>query len=116
MKRGLLVILLVLSMLAIGLPARASAPAVPARYVLMQRLIRAAAGIDRHADDGSQGQPAGRATRQIGELNLPGGLNADISASTTWGHRVGFTSSHGRSGRLVGKSAPSRSPQCRSPK
>jgi len=81
MKRGLLVALLVLSSLATGLPARASDSAASARYVLMQRLIRAAAGIDRAAGDGGQGQPAGRATHQIGELNLPGGLNADV-----WAH------------------------------
>lgn len=62
--------------------ATASAsPALLIRQVLIQRLIRAAAGIDQAASAANQGQPAGRHTRQLGELNLLGGLNADV-----WAH------------------------------
>lgn len=48
------------------------------RQILMQRLIHAAAGITPAASAANPGQPAGRHTRQLGELNLPGGLHGDI--------------------------------------
>ncbi len=81
MKRALFTTLLVISLLATGLTASASVSASSARYVLMQRLIRAAAGITGSASGSPSGQPAGRGTRQLGELNLPGGLNGDV-----WAH------------------------------
>ncbi len=62
-------------------PSLASSSATAVRQLLMQRLIRAAAGIDHTARAADQGQPAGRNTRQIGELKLPGGLHGDV-----WAH------------------------------
>jgi len=81
MKRALFTTLLILSLLTPGLTASASLSPSSGRYVLMQRLIRAAAGLDHGRGAAAQGQPAGRHTRQLGELNLPGGLNADV-----WAH------------------------------
>ncbi len=51
-----------------------------ARSALIQRMAHAVAGLDAGTAGTTQGSPAGRATREIGELNLAGGLNADVWA------------------------------------
>src|SRR6266545_287673 len=67
--------------LAAGLSATASGPsasrsASAVQHTLIQRMARAVAGLDA----GPVGTAAGRATREVGELNLAGGLNADVWA------------------------------------
>jgi hypothetical protein len=58
----------------------ASAGAAPraGQSVLMQRVLSALKGLDGGGGGAGGGQPAGRQTRQLGELNIPGGLNADV--------------------------------------
>jgi len=67
--------------LTAGLSASASTPPTPraasaVEHALIQRMTRAAAGLD----EGPGGTAAGRHTRELGELNLAGGLNADVWA------------------------------------
>ncbi len=67
--------------LAAGLSATASGPsasrsASAVQHTLIQRMARAVAGLDA----GPVGTAAGRSTREVGELNLAGGLNADVWA------------------------------------
>lgn len=69
------------ALLLTQLAPSAASPNVPERNPLMERLIRAVAGIDQGMSTVAQGQPAGRHTRQLGELSLPGGLHADV-----WAH------------------------------
>src|SRR6266566_3008389 len=66
-----------LSATASGAPA--AGPGSAARYALIQRMAHAVAGLDAGTAGTAQGSPAGRATREMGELNLAGGLNADVS-------------------------------------
>ncbi len=63
-----------------GLSASASISPPVVRYALIQRVARAVSGLDAGASGIGQGQSAGRATRELGELNLAGGLNADVWA------------------------------------
>src|SRR5712691_9118402 len=81
--------LLAAAVAVVTLVATAVAAASPSsgspRTALIQRLLRAAAGLDA-TGGGGQGQPAGNHTRQLGELNLPGGLHADVWAYKTFAY------------------------------
>lgn len=78
-RRGALVALAALSAFVAATVSSAAHPS--SGNVLTQRLIRAAAGIQASAGGAGQGDPAGRHTRQVGALPIPGGLHADV-----WAH------------------------------
>lgn len=75
MKRTLISFLLLICLGAAGLTASAATPGESIKHMLDKRLVRAAAGI---GPGGAGSSSAGRHTRQLGELNLEGGLNGDI--------------------------------------
>jgi hypothetical protein len=83
-KRGILVALTASlgAILGTGLPASASTVSSAGQTALIQRMVRAASGLDPTGIAASGGQQSGRATRELGELNLAGGLNADV-----WAHK-----------------------------
>ena len=80
-KRGMLLALTASlgAILGTGLSASASTSPSAGHTALIQRIVRAASGLDATGNATSAGQ-AGRATRELGELNLAGGLNADVWA------------------------------------
>src|SRR5712691_1685535 len=79
MRRTIFAVGVALAALAAGQLATGAAPPNLGRDPLAQRLARDVRALDPGAAE--LGQPAGRGTRQLGELNLAGGLNADV-----WAH------------------------------
>ena len=79
MRRRLFAATLALGALVATQIATGAAPAKLGPDPLAQRLARDVRALD--AGDSTLDQPAGRGTRQLGELNLAGGLNADV-----WAH------------------------------
>src|SRR6266566_3475475 len=80
--RSLLVVGATLAaLLATPLVAGAAAQADKHPNVLTARVLQAAAGLGSTAADPGASMPAGRHTRQLGRLHIPGGLHADV-----WAH------------------------------
>ena len=81
-RRGFLVVGVVLAaLLATQLVPWAAAAADQGRQPLVTRMLRAAAGLRSTAADPGASRPAGRHTRQLGRLHIPGGLHGDV-----WAH------------------------------
>jgi hypothetical protein len=69
------------ALLATPLVPGAVAQADKHQNVLITRVLQAAAGLRSTAADPGASGPAGRHTRQLGRLHIPGGLHADV-----WAH------------------------------
>ncbi len=79
--RGLVVGAALAALLATPLVPGAAAQVDRKQNALTARVIQAAAGLRSTAADPGASVPAGRHTRQLGRLQIPGGLHADV-----WAH------------------------------
>jgi hypothetical protein len=81
-RRSLLVVGATLAvLLATPLVPGVAAQADKHQNVLTTRVLQAAAGLRSTAADPGASMPAGRHTRQLGRLHIPGGLHGDV-----WAH------------------------------
>jgi len=86
-RRGFLVVGAVLAaLLATQLAPGAAAQGDKSQNPLATRLLRAAAGLRSTAADPGASTPAGRHTRQLGRLHIPGGLHGDVWAHGTFAY------------------------------
>ena len=81
-RKSLLVVGVVFAvLLATQLVGWAATAADNDQNPLVTRMLRAAAGLRSTPADPGAGRPAGRHTRQLGRLHIPGGLHGDV-----WAH------------------------------
>ena len=86
-RRGFLVAGVVLAMLLATQLAPWAAAADQRRQPLVTRMLQAAQGLRSTAADPGAGRPAGRHTRQLGRLHIPGGLHGDVWAHGNFAYR-----------------------------